>query len=191
MTPEEIKTIIEQTIDGKLEVYPIYILGAGFISLIVTLLVEYYKTRIRNLATKHDIEILTQKVEDVKIQYAKQMEIFKSNYQLRSLKLKELYDSTEILQKKLIELDNAPIPEMKEQIFQDILIGIKNICIAISASAVFGDIQKEGQSLEEEHNKIVQTKKPSEIRNETRVIVDVPKIRQILRTIQDKLINPQ
>jgi hypothetical protein len=30
-----------------------------------------------------------------------------------------------------------------------------------------------------------------EIRKETRVIVDVPKIRQILRTIQDKLINPQ
>jgi len=190
MTPEEIKVVIEQTIDGKLGIYPLYILGAGVLSLIVTLIVEYFKTRAKNLATKHDIEILTQKVEDVKIQYAKQMEIFKSNYQLKSLKIKEMYDNTENLYQLIIMFNNPKSKEGQSINLEEMLLLMQSICITIASSSVFENLISEGQLIENQHNYFIDKLKRLKANKDKQINIDTIEVRRIIKLIQKKLINP-
>lgn len=94
MTPEEIKALIERTISGSVKYYWIYLVISFFVGIALTIGVEYFKQKGQNIATKQDISIITEKIEQVKAQIQNNQEIEK---QKRELKFKSLLSSLTII----------------------------------------------------------------------------------------------
>ncbi len=84
MTPDDIKSAIDVAINNKvLLTYPqllLFVLLSG----IAAYIGAYLKQKGSNLASKEDIEILTEKIESVKSMYAKQLEDYKEELSRRS-----------------------------------------------------------------------------------------------------------
>ena len=83
MKPEEIKKLIETTIQNELEYYWVYILISALLAVFAAFFIEYFKNRGKNLATKKDIKDITHKIESVKSEIQKQQEIEKQKRQLK------------------------------------------------------------------------------------------------------------
>jgi len=102
MSPEEIKKIIESQ-NQKVIIY--YIISL-IVFLILSFLIEFFKSKGQNLATKQDIESITQKVEDVKAAVQNNQEVerqrreLKYNALLKTLKLIDAYISNRWLPTK-------------------------------------------------------------------------------------------
>lgn len=91
---EEIKSIIKDTIQNELDQLWIYALLSAVVAVISAFLVAYFKKRGENYATKKDIEQITEAIENVKKEHAKQMEVFKGGQAIKNERLKLLYEST-------------------------------------------------------------------------------------------------
>jgi len=91
MNYDQIKTIVEESIrNGVSFDWWAYILIAVFIA-IAGILGAFLKKKAANLATKEDIEAITKKVEDIRSEYNKQLELHKASLQLSNqLKLAAL-----------------------------------------------------------------------------------------------------
>jgi hypothetical protein len=91
MNYDQIKTIVEEAIkNGASLDWWVYILIIVF-SATGGFLGAYLKKKAENLATKEDIEAITKKVEDVRSEYSKQLELHKATLQLSNqLKLAAL-----------------------------------------------------------------------------------------------------
>ncbi|OGP71646.1 MAG: hypothetical protein A2W09_04280 [Deltaproteobacteria bacterium RBG_16_50_11] len=78
MKPEELKAAIDAAIGAKIILsYPQLALFV-FITAVVAYFGAYFKKKGENLATSEDVRLLTQKFEDVKITYYKQIEDYKA-----------------------------------------------------------------------------------------------------------------
>lgn len=91
MNYEQIKTIVEEAVkNATILDWWIYVLIIVF-SAIGGFLGAYLKKKEENLATKEDIEGITIKIEDIRSQYSKQIELYKASLQLSNqLKLAAL-----------------------------------------------------------------------------------------------------
>ena len=91
MSYEQIKIVVEEAIRNATIVdWRIYVLIIVF-SAIGGFLGAYLKKKAENLATKGDIKDITQKIEDIRLQYSKQLELHKASLQLSNqLKLAAL-----------------------------------------------------------------------------------------------------
>lgn len=91
MNYEQIKTIVEEVINNATIVnWWIYVLIIVF-SAIGGFLGAYLKKKAENIATKEDIKDITKKIEDIRSQYNKQLELHKASLQLSNqLKLAAL-----------------------------------------------------------------------------------------------------
>jgi hypothetical protein len=91
MTTEDIRTAIDVAINNKvLLTYPqliLFVLCSG----VAAYFGAYLKQKGSNLASKEDIEVLTEKIESVKNAYAKQLEDYKNELAHRS-RLAEVAD---------------------------------------------------------------------------------------------------
>jgi hypothetical protein len=94
MTPEEIKKLIETTLNGSIKNYWVYLVISFFVGIIITVGIEFFKAKGQNIATKQDIEEITKKVEQVKAEIQKGEEIGK---QKRELKYKALLTSLNLI----------------------------------------------------------------------------------------------
>ena len=83
MPPSELKTIVEEAIKHNREYDWLILVFSVIIALISTFIFQYLKDKGKNLATKEDISEITEKVEGVKVGYAKVLEEVKSNNQLK------------------------------------------------------------------------------------------------------------
>lgn len=83
MKPEEIKSLVQETVKGKTKNFWIYILLSAIIGVASAYSTEFFKNKAQNLATKQDIEEITRKIEDVKAQIENQQEIEKQKRQLK------------------------------------------------------------------------------------------------------------
>ena len=83
MNPEDIKKIIENVIDSKLENYWLYLLLSVILSLVTVFLFQYLKDKGKNYATKQDIANITRKIEDVKAEVQNQQDVEKQKRQLK------------------------------------------------------------------------------------------------------------
>ena len=111
MTPEGIKEIVESVIDQKFQYYNFYLLGAIVISVLITYFISYFKEKAKNLATKEDIQEITEKIESIKHDYNKQLEEFKHDYnkQLEEFKQEQLIRyKAEIVAKVIAEWISNP-----------------------------------------------------------------------------------
>ncbi len=105
MTPEEIKALIEKTLNGSIKYYWIYLSISFFIGILLNIGVEFLKTKGQNIATKQDIEEITKKVEQVKAEIQKGQEVEK---QKRELKYKALLTSLNLIDAHLSHVLIAP-----------------------------------------------------------------------------------
>lgn len=98
MNPEEIKTLIETVLIDKVKYFWIYILLSVIIGFIAAYSMEYFKNKGKNLATKQDIEVITQKVEQVKFEIQNNQEIAN---QKRELKYNAILTSLKLIDARL------------------------------------------------------------------------------------------
>ncbi|MBU3948354.1 MAG: hypothetical protein KJ826_09065 [Proteobacteria bacterium] len=148
MTPDEIKSILETVISNKIRYYWIYILLSVILALASVFLVEYFMNKAKNIATKQDIEVLTKKVEEIKSEYIKQIEVFKANQLLKNPKKKDLYDKVEELRVLIIKGKNENVFNNWEQLSSK----MKDVMISISTNAIFNDLYHERDLIENDHN---------------------------------------
>jgi len=95
MNPEEIRQLVEQ-INYSDNIY--YLILAIIISILGSFVVEYFRERGKNWATKNDIEEITKKIESVKAVIQNDQEIKKLK---RDLKYKALLNSLSIIDSHL------------------------------------------------------------------------------------------
>jgi len=83
MKPEELYTIIRRALEDGVSLGWPTIITIVIFAIIVTLIGSYVKTKGENLATKQDIRSMTNKyIEEIKAEYAKQLEILKHEHDL-------------------------------------------------------------------------------------------------------------
>lgn len=81
----------------------LFTIYAAFIgSLIAVFLKSYFSQKGKNVATKEDVKVITEKIEKVKNTYQRSMEIHK-------MELKKIYDISRPSLSKMTELDNILI----------------------------------------------------------------------------------
>jgi len=159
MKPEDVKSIVEDLVANKTKYLWLYILISFALGMVTTFVLEYVKTRSQNLATKSDITELTKKVEEVKSEYIKQIEIFKGNQQLKNEKKKELYNKVEELRTLIIVGKNDNAFNRWDK-FSSLM---KNIMVLISTNTIFNDLYPERDKIEIDHNNMV--KQIEELKN--------------------------
>lgn len=78
MTPEDIKAVVNATIDSKIMLSYMQLFVFVLLSGVAAFLGAYIKKKGENLATAEDVRQLTCKVEDIKVEYSKQIEDYKA-----------------------------------------------------------------------------------------------------------------
>jgi len=186
MDPDQIKKIIENTIADKTRFYLIYTVISIVISCIIVMVFSYLKTRSENIAVMQTIEKLTQKVEDVKTDYAKQLEIFKGGQQIRNIKIKELYDKTIVIKSLLITLQNDPNSKRTPELY-DLT---KDLLTSINSDIIFSKVLfNESQLIMDDYNNWVTITKEALSRNEPTFNINWNKTFNTIDTIQEKILN--
>jgi len=179
MTPDEIKSIIETVINNKIRYYWVYIFLSVILALVSVYIAEYLKNKAKNVATKEDIEILTKKVEEIKTEYIKQIEVFKGNQLLKNQKKKDLYDNVEELRAFILKAKNEKTFNNWEQLSTK----MQGIMISISTNAIFNELIHERDLIENEHNIMVKNI------NEGHPIASFDNTVRALESIQIKLVQ--
>jgi Na+/phosphate symporter len=94
MSPDEIKTLIEEIRKNEIQYFWFYILLSILFGIISNFVLEYFKNKGGNIATKQDIVNITQKIESVKLEIYKSQEVDKLK---RELKYNALLKSLNII----------------------------------------------------------------------------------------------
>jgi Na+/phosphate symporter len=94
MSPDEIKTLIEEIRKNEIQYFWFYILLSILFGMISNFVLEYFKNKGGNIATKQDIVNITQKIESVKLEIYKSQEVDKLK---RELKYNALLKSLNII----------------------------------------------------------------------------------------------
>jgi len=94
MTPDDVKQLVETTVNNEANYAWIYLLLSGVIALIVSFLMNFVREKSKNLATRQDIEFITSKIEQVKADVQNNQEVLRLK---RELKYNALLHSLEIL----------------------------------------------------------------------------------------------
>ncbi|MDN5053833.1 hypothetical protein [Aliarcobacter butzleri] len=96
MTPEDLQKIINTAIENEFEYYWLYwliiIATSIIVSIIATLITSYLKEKGKNLATKEDIEEITNKVESIKQEYKEKFDLIQKSNDAHFSELKNTKD---------------------------------------------------------------------------------------------------
>ena len=103
MSPEKIKLLIEETINGQLEYYWAYLLLSIILALLSSYFVQYYKEKGKNRARREDVEEITSKVEEVQKSYKIEFDNIQKN---NDLMFSEIKDAKNRYNTKQFELYN-------------------------------------------------------------------------------------
>jgi hypothetical protein len=186
MEPEQIKKIIADVIHDRTKFYPIYLVISVVISCIIIIVVNFLKVKSENLATKQDIKELTQKIEGVKTEYAKQLEIFKGGQQLRNEKIKELYDKTIKIKSLIIILQNDPNSHKTPELYEL----TKDLLTSINSDIIFSKVlSDESKIIMDDYNNWILIAKEALRKKEPTFSVSWDKTSKTIDIIQEKILN--
>jgi hypothetical protein len=182
MNPEEIKSIVETAVAGEFRYIWVYIVASVLIGILSAFLFEYFKTKGHNLATKSDIDTLTKKVEEIKFEYIKKIELLKGTHDIKNPKRKELYEKVEKMRSFLIKSKNDPTFKTLDPIFTE----TKDILLFLSSNDALKDMESEMIIIQDDYNNWVTAGKLSNGRN---VNLKFDATSKALESIQRKLIE--
>jgi hypothetical protein len=185
MNTEEIQILIETAIADKASVLIISNIFTAIIALTGAYLISYLTTKGKNKAMKSDIEILTNKIEEVKIRFVKEIEIFKGNQELISSKKKELYSKIEKLKLLMIEAKN----DTSFNRFEIFLNETREILKLIGSNAIFKDFRKESQLIEDDYNSWIKKINDTRSKNESKFSFNFDVTFNTLDILQEKLMH--
>jgi hypothetical protein len=108
MNSEQVYEIIRKALNEGVSLHTWTLLLVGALALIGGYFGSYLRTKARNLATKEDIEEITNKVESIKVEYAKQLELLQQEHR-RLLQQQELKHKLSVaaLDKRLVAHQEA------------------------------------------------------------------------------------
>jgi hypothetical protein len=183
MNADEIKSMVETAISDRTTVLIITNVISVLIALLGAYFISYLTTKAKNKAMRADIMKLTDIVEEVKIKYIKELEVFKGNQELISPKKKELYSKVENLKNLMIEAKNDPSFNK----FEDFFDQTKNILKMIGSNAIFKNLGSELKLIENDYNSWVRNIEEAKKRNEVQFSFNFDITFITLDTIQEKL----
>lgn len=196
MTMQNINTIVETIIEGKIKYFYLYNVLSFALGLLGSYFIEFFKTKGKNLATKSDIDLLTSKVESVKYDYLKKIEEYKNElsgkYELEKVLLSSKIQSYQlatslkvvILQRKSNLGDEQ---YLMEQFFQQIPALLIHLC---SHFKIRKDLGEEIESMEMAYNQIVSyIEEQSKLSGEQKYNIDLARFEKIIDSIQEKLLR--
>ncbi|NOZ11642.1 MAG: hypothetical protein GXP09_11450 [Gammaproteobacteria bacterium] len=194
MTPEDIKTILETVIANKIRYFWVYILISVILALVSAFVFEFIKTKTRNLATKSDIETLTDKVESVKYDYLKKIEEYKKElsgkYELEKTLISskvETYQLVTSLKVTILKRKNnlGSEKELMEQFFSK----IPELLIHLNSHfQIRIDLSEEIAVLENSYNEIVSSIEQARSSGASEYHIDLEKIEKVIDNIQEKIL---
>jgi hypothetical protein len=161
---------------------------AGFV-------LSYAKKRGENIATKHDIKSITDKIEEIKLEYSKKLEEYKSEltrkYEIEKIMIDnktEIFRKLQQLKSAIIKRKNniGPESELMETIFGLII----EISIQIGSISIFNQSIKDlAVKLTEENNKIVSYIFDLRAKGETKYTWNFDPIDGIIDSLQNEIIK--
>ncbi len=194
MTPEDIKTILETVIENQTQYFWVYLLISVILALVSAFFLEFLKTKTRNLATKSDIETLTDKVESVKYDYLKKIEEYKKElsgkYELEKTLISskvEAYQLATSLKVTILKRKNNLGSE--EELMKQFFSKIPELLIHLySHLQIRRDLKEEITAMENSYNEIVYYIEQIKSSGANKYNIDSQKIEKVLDNIQEKIL---
>ncbi|MCF8356053.1 MAG: hypothetical protein K9H48_16500 [Melioribacteraceae bacterium] len=185
MKPDEIQTIIETAIKNEIKYFWVYIILSVVIGIAGTYIFEYFKQKGKNLATKSDIKVLTEKVEDVKSEYVKQIEKFKGTQKIIDQNKEDLYKRVVELNGLLLKAGSDPQFNMYEKLFET----TRNILFIINSNYIFDNIKNEAISIEADYNSWLQSIEDAKRSNSIKFTFSTKRTQKSLKNIQEVILK--
>jgi len=102
MKPEEFYEIIRRALEDGVSLDLQTIIVVAVVALVGAFIGSYLKTKAKNLATKEDIHSITNEIENIKTEYAKQLQLLNHEHRILENSLQQKYDlSVAALEKRL------------------------------------------------------------------------------------------
>ena len=195
MTPEDIKTIVEIIIENKIRYFWVYILISVILGMASTFFLNFLKTKGQNLATKADIELLTDKVESVKYDYLKKIEEYKTElsgkYELEKTLIGSKVDAYQLassLKVTILKRRNnyGSEKELMEQFFNK----IPELLISLSSHfQIRTDLKEEITALENSYNDIVLHIEQARSSGANQYHINLENLEKVIDSIQKKILT--
>lgn len=188
MSPEELKGIIETVIKNESNYFILYLILAVIITLLSSFTIEFFKGKGKNAASKQDIEELTAKVEEVKSNYIKQLEMFRGGQRIKNEKMKELYDKTIKFKIHLLEFKNDSM--LNSEKVTKFFNSTKSLMFSIDADVLFNKkLQSELKTLEKDYNSWMEEVRKWSENPEYKSHIEIDSTYKVIDRIQEKILE--
>lgn len=173
----------------------VLIVSQVILAIISGFVFSYAKKRGENMATKHDIKSITDKIEEIKLEYSKKLEEYKTELTKKYEIEKIMIDVKSEIFKKLLSLKSSIIKRKnnigsEKELMDTIFTLIIEISIQVGSMSLFDQkVKNLVIQLTDEHNKIVKYVKDLIASGETKYIMDFNPIDKIIDQLQAEIIK--
>lgn len=194
MKPEDIMKIVETIVEKKIKYFWLYIIASVILVVAGAFFMEFLKTKGQNLATKTDIEVLTSKVESVKLDYLKKIEKYKNElsgkYELEKTllgsKVKAYRLATSL---KTVILKWKSKLESEKELMNQFLQKIPELLIHLmSHYQIRTELQDEINALQNNYNEIVLYLEQAQASGDSQYHIELVNIEKVIDNIQKKIL---
>ncbi|MGB3343709.1 MAG: hypothetical protein WBA61_07340 [Aequorivita sp.] len=183
---EDIHDIISKTIQNELKYQWLYILFSTVVGVVLAFIITYFRKKADNLATKQDIQQITDKIEAVKTEYSKQLEKFKGGQQLKSKRIEILYNLLIDLRKLSIEVSNISSPDKKPEFIKK----TQELLTFMHSETLFAEKFKDEISLMvKEYNSWISEIERAKLENRSQYHITIVNVTNCLNELQIKLFD--
>jgi len=173
----------------------ILIVSQAILAAVSGFMISYTKKRGENMATKHDIKSITDKIEEIKLEYSKKLEEYKSEltrkYEIEKIMIEiksDTFKNLQTLKSSIIKRKNniGSEKELMDTIFSLIIeISIKVGSVSLFSQSVKDLVNK----LTDEHNKIVKYLLDLRASGEKKYTINFDPIDKIVDDLQREITN--
>jgi uncharacterized membrane-anchored protein YhcB (DUF1043 family) len=194
MNPEDIKTIVETIVENKIKYFWIYVIISVIIGMASAFILEFLKTKGQNLATKSDIEILTNKVESVKYDYLKKIEEYKKElngkYELEKTLISSKVEAYQLATSlKVTILKRKSNLGSEKELMEQFFTKIPELLVHLQSHyQIRKDLNEEIISLGNNYNNIVSYIEQTRQSGASKYHIDLEKIEKVIDNIQNKIL---
>jgi len=184
MSPEEIKSIVETVVSNKIKYFWLYIIVSVLLGFASAFLIEYFKEKGKNLATKSDLQDLTNKVESIRYDYIKKYKLEETLLNNRIQIYKLSTSLKEIILRRKNNLGNEK--DLMESIFNQ----LRELLVQLDIQPHLKlELKKEISSLNNEYNNIITYIKQLQTSGAKSYNIDFGEIEKNINDIQIKLLQ--
>lgn len=173
----------------------ILIVSQAILAIFTAVVISYAKKRGENMATKHDIKSITDKIEEIKLEYSMKLEEYKSELTRKYEIEKIMIDNKSDIFKKLQRLKTSIIKRKnnigsEKELMEAIFSLIIEISIQVGSISLFDKSVKDLViNLTEENNKIVKYVDDLKATGQTKYTMNFDPIDNIIDRLQLEIVK--